>query len=258
MLFYMQAIWNYTYRDQIFFSLSNVKVPKLTAAHKTYSLKVPAHTPLSITPKPGQIVLEADVTVQLTTNLDPDQDFVTVAEAADPDNPQGYKGNCIVLPLKGPNPLTDFMMVPYLDSELGIHDPDELGSWAPEDFAQYAQLLQAQVKDQLSPSDLAALQSQLREQYQSIVSNPAVRTDMVIVPTDSLYIEALPGTHPLLENFKLEHRAIDVQKAQAETRKLEMENLRYAARILNAQLNDPDIDKQIVIEGTAGVNVTDA
>ena len=48
-----------------------------------------------------------------------------------------------------------------------------------------------------------------------------------------------------------------MQKAQAETRKLEMENLRYAARILNAQLNDPDIDKQIVIEGTAGVNVTD-
>ena len=30
----------------------------------------------------------------------------------------------------------------------------------------------------------------------------------MIVPTSSLYMEALPGAHPLLENFKLEHRAV--------------------------------------------------
>jgi len=239
-LFYMQAIWNFTFRDQIFFSLCNVKVPKLTAVQKTYSLKVPNHIPLSISPKPGQVVLEVDANMQLTSNLDPNQDFVTLAEAADLDNPLGYKGNYIMFPLKESNPLTDFMMVPYLDSELGIHDPD----------VQYAHCLQEKLKDQLSASDFAALQSQLKEQYQSIVSNPRITEDMVIVPTSSLYIEALPGTHPLLENFKLVHRAMDVQKVQAEVRKLEMENLRYAARMLSGERGDPNVDRKILIEGT--------
>ncbi|TMK70218.1 MAG: hypothetical protein E6G50_09435 [Actinobacteria bacterium] len=256
-LFYMQAIWSFTYRDETFFSLCNVKVPKLTAAQKTYSLKVPDHVPLSITPTPGRVVLEVDADLQLNTNLTPDQDFVTLAEVADLDNALGFKGNYMIFPLRESNPLTDFMMTPYLDSELGIHDPDELGSWTPEDFAQYARCLQDQLKDQLSDSDFAALQSQLRDQYKQIVSNPALLNDTVIVPTSSLYIEALPGAHPLLENFKLEHRAIDVQRAKADTRKVEMENLRYAARILDAQLTDPEIDKQVVVEGAAGVTVTD-
>src|SRR5262249_25233185 len=136
-LFYMQAIWNYTFRDQIFFSLCNVKVPKLTAVQKTYNLKVPDEIPLSISPKPGQVVLEVDVDMQLASNLNPDVDFTTLAEVADLDNPMGCKGNCLIFPLKASNPLTDFMMIPYVDSELGIHDPDDLGSWTPEDFAQY-------------------------------------------------------------------------------------------------------------------------
>lgn len=257
-LFYMQAIWSYTFRDQIFFSLCNVSVPKLTAAQKTYSLKVPDHIPLSVTPKPGQVVLEVDADVQLNTNLDPTQDFVTLAEVADLDSPLGFKGNYMIFPLRQSNPLTDFMMIPYVDSELGIHDPDELGSWTPEDFAQYARCLQEQLKDQISASDYAALQSQLKAQYAQIVGNPQVPDDMVIIPTSSLYIEALPGAHPLLENFKLEHRAIDVQKAKAEASKAGMEALRYADRLLNAQLGDPEIEKQIVVDNAvAGVTVSD-
>jgi len=78
---------------------------------------------------------------------------------------------------------------------------------------------------------------------------------VVVVPTSSLYIEALPGAHPLLENFKLEHRAIDVQKAQAEVRKMEMENLRYAARLFSDHLSDPEIEKKILVEGGSQVVV---
>lgn len=257
-LYYMQAIWSFTFRDQTFFSLCNVKVPKLTAAQRTYSLTTPDHIPLSIAPKPGQVVLEVDADVQLDTNLDPAQDFVTLAEVADLDSPLGFKGNYMIFPLRQSNPLTDFMMIPYVDSELGLHDPDELGGWTPEDFTQYARALLAQEKDTLSQSDYAALESQLSDQYRSIVSNPALLLDMVIVPTSSLYIEALPGAHPLLENFKLEHRAIDVQKAKAETRKLELENLRYAARLLATELGDPDFDKQVLVTGASGVDVADA
>jgi hypothetical protein len=77
---------------------------------------------------------------------------------------------------------------------------------------------------------------------------------MVIVPSNSLYIEALPGTHPLLEDFKLIHRAIDIKKAQAEARHAELENLRLAARLAEGQHGDPDIDKVVVVEN--GKNVT--
>ena len=72
--------------------------------------------------------------------------------------------------------------------------------------------------------------------------------EMVVVPSDALYIEALPGTHPLLEDFKLIHRALDVKKVQAEVRHAELENIRLAARALKGKDEDPDIDKKIVIQ----------
>jgi hypothetical protein len=72
-------------------------------------------------------------------------------------------------------------------------------------------------------------------------------SNQLIVPTNSLYIECLVGTHPLLEDFKLIHRALDVKKVQAEVRRAELENIRLAAR--EGEREDPDIEKKIVIEG---------
>ena len=63
-----------------------------------------------------------------------------------------------------------------------------------------------------------------------------------------LYIECLVGTHPLLEDFKLIHRALDVKKVQAEVRYAELENVRLAARALEGEREDPDIEKKIVVE----------
>jgi hypothetical protein len=77
--------------------------------------------------------------------------------------------------------------------------------------------------------------------------------DLVVVPTNSLYIEALPGTHPLLEDFKLIHRAVDVKRAQADLRHVELENLRLASRLMKGEDEDPDIDKKIVVSGADGV-----
>ncbi len=77
----------------------------------------------------------------------------------------------------------------------------------------------------------------------------------MIVPTSSLYVEALVGTHPLLEDFKLLHRALDVKKVQAEVRHAELENVRLAARALEGEREDPDIEKKIVIENGSGVVV---
>lgn len=251
-LYYMQAIWSFTFKDQIFFTLSKVKVPKLTAASRTYDLRVPDELPLSITPRPGQVVLEVLADVQITGGLTPTQDFQTLVEIADLDSPLGFKGNYMIFPLRKSNPLTDYMMVPYIDSELGLHDPDDLGSWTPQDFAKYARCLQKQLKETMTEAEFKAMQNQLAEQYQRIVSSPRLNNDEVIVPTTSLYIEALPGSHPLLEDFKLAHRMIDVKKAQAETRKLELENLRYAARMLDNEFEDPEIERKIQVHGMNG------
>ncbi len=70
-----------------------------------------------------------------------------------------------------------------------------------------------------------------------------------MVPTDSLFIEILPGAHPLLENFKLAHRELDVYKVAEEVRKSRLENIRMAARLIHDEREDPDIEKKIVVEG---------
>jgi len=95
------------------------------------------------------------------------------------------------------------------------------------------------------------------EQYKSLITSTIRKGEELIVPTDSLFIEALPGKHPLLEDFKLMHRAIDVKKVQAEVRHAELENIRAAARILENQYEDPDIEKKIVVGGNnESVNVS--
>ena len=76
-----------------------------------------------------------------------------------------------------------------------------------------------------------------------------------VAETASLYVEALVGTHPLLEDFKLLHRALDVKKVQAEVRHAELENVRLTARVLKGKDEDPDIEKKIVVEAN-GANVT--
>jgi hypothetical protein len=81
--------------------------------------------------------------------------------------------------------------------------------------------------------------------------------EKVVVPTTSLYIECLVGTHPLLEDFKLAHRALDVKKVQAEVRHAELENVRLAARAMRGKDEDPDIEKKVVIESGNGQVVID-
>lgn len=260
-LYYMQAIWAHTFSDQLFLALHKKKVPRLATQEQSYSLSEPSELPTSVTVKPGEVVLGVAANMKLESELDPAQDFVTLAEVADLDNLLGFKANYLILPLRISNVLTDFMMTPYVDSELGLHDPDEFGNYTPEEFVAYARALNEQMKRQLENGEITQEEvektiARLTEQYKRLLSAPRRAEDEIIVPTGSLYIEALPGTHPILEDFKLTHRAIDVKKVQAEVRKLEMENVRYAARILADEREDPDIEKKIVITGsTNGVVV---
>jgi len=142
-------------------------------------------------------------------------------------------------------------MTPYIDSELGVHDPDELGAWTPRTSSSTSRRFETRCRRPTSTSCCRYFE----EQYRRILSAPRRPGEEIVVPSRSLYIDALPGKHPNLEDFKLRHRAVDVSKARAEVRKLELENLRYAGRLLVAERGDPDIDKQILIDGNGSVLV---
>jgi hypothetical protein len=56
-----------------------------------------------------------------------------------------------------------------------------------------------------------------------------------------------PWSSTLEDAYELEER-LDVKKVQAEVRHAELENVRLAARALESEREDPDIEKKIVIE----------
>ena len=143
------------------------------------------------------------------------------------------------------------MMTPYYDAFTGLRDPDVVGNWSLHEFAEYVCCL----RDHSTNEQFEEYLPGLIETYR-LLKERASENDELVVPTGSLFIEALPGAHPILEDYKLAHRGVDVKRAQAEVRTLEMENLRLAARLLADEREDPRVDKKIVIEGAPGVVVT--
>jgi hypothetical protein len=250
-LYYMQAIWSHEPPDQRFFRLHKVRVPRLSGA-RTYRLE-PDPAARAIFP-PRAVPVRVIARCQIPPPAAPDLAFTTLAEVADIDSPLGFKGNYMIFPLRESNDLTDFMMTPYLDARTGLRDPDEYGAWTLEDFAAYLCCLREKLKDK--PEEFEALKPDLREVYRQLLTNPRRGEDELVVPTGSLYIEALPGVHPILEDFKLLHRAVDVKKVEAEVRAAELENVRAAARLLAGEREDPNIEKKVVVSGASGVTIS--
>ena len=90
----------------------------------------------------------------------------------------------------------------------------------------------------------------LQKWLTKLLADPLRNGDEIIIPTGSLFIEMLPSGHTLLEDFKLRHREMDVNKVQEDVNRLKLENLRYAKRILMDKLEDPDVEKNIVVHGS--------
>ena len=242
-MYYMQAIWSSEPPDQRFFRLHQVRVPKLQGT-VTYSLEVDPDAkpewPTWVTPT--KLVAHCD--------LDPDTlEYEALAEAADLDNLLGFKGNYMMFPLKKSNTLTDFMMVPYMDLVLGVRDPDPAGTWTLSEFVEYVCCL----RRRLSRDQFLRLLPGLMETYRELLNAPNAAGNEIVLPTDSLFIEALPGVHPILEDFKLFHRLVDVKKVQAEVRAAEFENIRAAARLLAGERDDPSIEKTVLVKGNTTV-----
>jgi hypothetical protein len=173
--------------------------------------------------------------------------FKPLCEVADLDNLLGFKGNYMIFPLLESNPLTDFMMEPYVDRATGeLVDPSDPSGWSLDEFSTYVCCLREQLKE----NEFEEIKPVLKEHYQKLLTSLRRNNDVLVVPTNSLFIQCLPDTESLIERFKKEHRMIDVKKVQSEVREKELENIRRAARILEGERGDPSIDKKVLIEGS--------
>ena len=244
-LYYMQAIWDYEPSDQRYFRLYNLDVPWIDDDNPTRTVRISRRrgrgsSPFEeISPVPSYHA-ELDLVLDELI-IEPKK----LHQVADLDNLLGFKGNYMIFPLKVNSYLHVYMMQDYINAETGgLRDPDESGNYTTEEILDYMCCLQK--KD---PIDFEQNKEALLNEFIKHQANPRKGSDLVIVPTGSLYIEALPGEHPVLENFKLLHRALDVKKVQAEVRHAELENIRLASRLTEGEIEDPDVDKKIIIQG---------
>jgi hypothetical protein len=246
---YMQAIWSYEPPDQRYFRLYNLEIP-VFEHHSTASTQ-----PMEEIQPAGlhQLDLSSEqIKIQLPIP-DLSKEPNKLHQVADLDNLLGFKGNYMIFPMTRFNYMNWYMMQEYIDidAKTGVvtaQEPD------PDSSVTGTDLVNAMAAITANGDKFANDQELFQEIVIRLLNNQG--PEMVIVPSNSLYIEALPGTHPLLEDFKLIHRAIDIKKAQAEARHAELENLRLAARLANAEYGDPDVEKKIVIENDGKNNVT--
>jgi hypothetical protein len=249
-LYYMQTIWDHEPPDQRFFRLYNQMVycPQPASENMQAAIIEPGgHDYFANTgttnPAGGVRPTGAVVNSSLPAPA-VNGPKVQLIEIADLDNPMGYKGNYIIFPMKGECYLTTYMLTDYIDNYLGLRDPDGSDDFDAEGFDE---AWSNAVKD-----NDKAKQDELRAELTNYLTTAQRSRDEIIVPTGQLFIEALPGSHPLLEDFKLLHRMEDVRKVKAEVRHAELENLRLASRLVKGQhtaelLQDPEIEKQIII-----------
>ncbi len=248
---YMQAVWAFESPDQRILRLREMPAPTFVDGQAGTRFRFTGRTgPTRFDGVRDGAVLES---LAHEVDVDPDLDVVfnqqTLSDVADLHTLLGFHGNYLVFPLTGPNPLTDFMTAPYVDSGWKLVDPDEPAALNRMEFARYV----CHLHETLSEAEFDAVRPELEDRYAEMLTSPSRAGEEIIVPTGSLFIEMLPSGHTLLEDFKLAHRAADVRKVHADIRAAELDNVRYAARVVTGDLADPDVDsfQKVDIQGGA-------
>jgi hypothetical protein len=251
-IYYMQAIWSMEPPDQRYMRLLNVKVPQFEITQMDCDIKQKPELDLfedfrNNAPEVQEKLHKA----WLRPTIEQSPEDKSLVEIADLDTALGFKGNYMVFPMKRHNAITEIMAMPYVDASFGAMDPDQLSNISLEDFSHYVCCL----RKELSESEFKEKIDTLKHWLEMLLTDPLRNGDEIIVPTNSLYIEMMVSANSLLEDFKLQHREWDVYKVQEEVQMQALENLRMAKRILTGQLEDPKIDKKIVVEGSVGANI---
>jgi hypothetical protein len=257
-IYYMQAIWTYEPPDQRYFRLYNIDVP-VFSPDPDAAQPLP---PIGINPSTGfsrfnfaNLNLNGKLPIPPFTG-----ETMKLHQVADIETLIGFKGNYMMFPMVKFDYMTWLQMQNYLTyngASVSAQDPDPFAGLTVDDVKN---IMATVYKN--DPASFTAVipgsnpPTTNQQMFEAILTQMLAddNPDMVVVPSKSLYIDGLPGTHPLLEDFKLIHRAIDVKKAQAEARHTELENLRLAARLESNELGDPEIDKVVVVG--SGQNVT--
>jgi hypothetical protein len=271
-LYYMQAIWTYEPDDQRFLRLRHVPVPVFEPdkTARRFTVHPTARVRFDDFPSSRLDAFNMDVSAGI---LRPPRNPANVAtrplsEVADIGRPLGFVGNYMIFPMYQANPITELMMEPYVtlaEGQYGVADPDPLGNMSLEEFSDYVCCLRKHLDERKAarvaagqpperPDPWSVIQPQLREALKRLLGLSLRNNEEVIVPTDSLYIEALPGAHSVMERFKHLHRQIDVKAAQENLRRVGIDNVRRAQRVIDGDLEDPDIEAKYVFDGaTAAV-----
>ncbi len=249
---YMQAIWSHEPEDQRFLRLRNVPVPDLQPRLFNHRFEVPADLQVDLIDNTVGVISDYGI-----GTLPPQPEnipTVPLAKVADINNPMGFMGNYAIFPLYEVNALTDFMMEPYVAfaaGEYGIRDPDPAGNMSLEEFSDYICCLHKHLDEAEFKKRAPALERRLKE----LLSSSLRENEEIVVGTGNLYIECLPGVHSVMEQFKHLHRRIDVQAAGEDLRAAALDNVRRAQRIIDNNLEDPDIDTKYLFEGGGSATV---
>jgi hypothetical protein len=259
-LYYMQAIWAHEPLDQLFLRLKDTPVP-IFGKDKTKTIKI----------NPAVFAAATDIAaidtkwVHATSGLgvirppisEADRiKTVPLSRVANIFKPAGVVANYLVFPMYEANPITEFMMEPYVtlaEGEYGLSDPDPIGNMTLDEFADYVCCLRKHYEKENRTDEFEKLKPELRDVLKKLLQRSRRDGDIVIPCEDGLYIEALPGAHSVMEQFKHLHRIIDVKSAQADLRGKELNNIRRAELILQGDLEDPDIESKYVFEGNGSV-----
>lgn len=268
---YMQAVWAHEPDDQRFLRLRDVPVPVFTRNRQLPRFVIdprPIAAPPDL-PRLRSRTYGVSVGPSIVPPPAQPQQIQTrpLAEVADLSQPLGFLGNYMILPLYESNPITDTMMDPYVtlaEGEYGITDPDPLGNMTLDEFADYVCCLRKRLFGHVAPNAPAgtqpaewrAIEPVLRAALRRLLQLALRNNDEVVIPTDSLFIEALPGAHSVMERFKNLHRQIDVRAAQENLRRSQLDNVRRAERLITGALEDPDIEAVYRFDGDPRAIVT--
>lgn len=246
LIHYMQAIWAHENEDQRLMRLLGTQVPDLAFESLDCELQQKPVADDLFKPfrAPDETLHRAWIRPRLKLGADPRP----LEEVADLGKLLGFVGNYMVFPMKRHNALTEIMAMPYVDASFGAMDPDQLSNISLEEYTRYVKRLRREMK----PADFEALTDTLKAWLKLLLADPLRNGDEIVVPTSSLYIEVMASDHTLMEEFKLQHRQLDVEKARAENLDRRIEALRKAKRIVSGQLEDPSVDKLISIAPGVG------
>lgn len=256
-LYYMQAIWAHEPSDQRYFRLYNQKViwPEANGLPQMREVVIPPDPEAVARAEALKEHFDSIPFINVEVKM-PEPKIVEeypkrpLHEVADLDNLLGFKGNYAIFPLRENNAVTNYMSQEFLDSYFGVIDPDGSGNMPTESEA----LEIAKCMWKRAGND-EGKRREIVVWLTKILQNQIFVSDEIVVPSGELFIEALPGSHPLLEDFKLQHRAVDLEKSSQDLVHSRIQSIRHVKRLMENELSDPNIDKNIQINGTANLNV---